>query len=171
MMEIKEMRFPAGRENVLSLKAGDIISISGRVFCGRDAVLPKIAAMIEDGSIEDSGIDLNGGVIFHTAVSPAGIGPTSSNKYEIESTMEILSRGGIVLHLGKGALKKETAEALKREGAVYAVIPPVSALLGSRTITKRCVAFEELGMEALYELEVKDFQAVVAIADGESIYV
>ncbi len=166
----KRIIFPAGEEEILSLAKGDRILISGRIFCGRDAVLPRIADMIRDGSIDSAPFSLEGGLIFHTAVSRAGVGPTSSNKYEIESTMEVLSEGGIRMHLGKGALKAETARALARNHAVYAVIPPVTALLNSKTISRKAVAFPELGMEALYELEVEDYPAVIAIANGESIY-
>ena len=166
----KRIVFPASVEEIKSLKTGEQILISGRIFCGRDAVLPKIAAMIEDGSIKEADFNLSGGLVFHTAVSRAGVGPTSSNKYEIESTMETLSKAGIRMHLGKGALKPETVMALKENDAVYAVIPPVTALLESRTLSKKVVAFPELGMEALYELEIQDYPAVVAAADGESIY-
>ena len=74
------------------------------------------------------------------------------------------------MHLGKGALKPETVRILQENNAVYAVIPPVTALLNSRTLTKKTVAFPELGMEALYELEIIDYPAVIAIAHGESIY-
>lgn len=169
-MKSIKIDFPSDRETIKNLKCGDKILISGKIFCGRDAVLPRIAAMIEDGSIKDADFNLEGGLIFHTAVSPAGVGPTSSNKYEIESTMGILSSAGILMHLGKGALKRETAEILKQYGAVYAVIPPVTALLSNGIIDKKVAAYPELGMEALYELEVKDYPAVVAIAQGESIY-
>ena len=166
----RRITFPASAEDIRSLKTGEQILINGRIYCGRDAVLPKIAAMIEDGSIKEADFSLEGGLIFHTAVSRAGVGPTSSNKYEIESTMEILSKAGIRMHLGKGALKAETVRALKENGAVYAVIPPVTALLSSKTLSQKLVAFPELGMEALYELEVEDYPAVVAVAQGESIY-
>ena len=113
---------------------------------------------------------MQGSVIFHTAVSPAGVGPTSSNKFEIESTIPALSAAGVKLHLGKGALSKETVEALKQYNSVYAVIPPVTALLNSKTIHKRIVAFAEEGMEAFHVLEVKDYPAIVAVAHGKSIY-
>ena len=162
--------FPADKNVIAALKCGDLIRISGKIFCGRDAVLPKIAKMIEDGSIKNASFDLEGGLIFHTAVSPAGVGPTSSNKLEIESTMGILSSAGILMHLGKGQLKKETADILKRYGAAYAIIPPVTATLNAGIMHKKVAAFEELGMEALYELEVKDYPAVVGIVNGESIY-
>ena len=166
----KRVVFPTTEESIASLMCGDRILISGKIFCGRDAVLPRIAAMINDGSIKDVSFDLQGGLIFHTAVSRAGIGPTSSNKYEIESTMGVLSRAGIRMHLGKGALKPETVKILLETNSVYAVIPPVTALLNSKTKSKNCAAFPELGMEALYELEVEEFPAVVAVAAGESIF-
>ena len=72
---------------------------------------------LEDGTFEETGIDLKGGVIFHTAVSCAGVGPTSSNKAELEGTMPQLCEGGIRMFLGKGALKKETIlKELERDG-------------------------------------------------------
>lgn len=166
----KRITFPASIQDINELKIGDKVLISGKIFCGRDAVLPKIADMIRDEKIKEADFSLEGGLIFHTAVSRAGVGPTSSNKYEIESTMEILSEAGIRMHLGKGALKPETVRILQENNAVYAVIPPVTALLNSRTLTKKTVAFPELGMEALYELEIIDYPAVIAIAHGESIY-
>lgn len=166
----KRITFPASIQDINELKIGDKVLISGKIFCGRDAVLPKIADMIRDDKLKGAGFSLEGGLIFHTAVSRAGVGPTSSNKYEIESTMGILSKAGIRMHLGKGALKPETVRILKENNAVYAVIPPVTALLNSRTLKKKTAAFPELGMEALYELEIIDYPAVIAIAHGESIY-
>ncbi len=124
---------------------------------------------IEKG-ILDSGIDLRGSVIFHTAVSPAGIGPTSSNKLEIESSMVPLSNAGIKIHLGKGKIKAETVNALAERNAVYAVIPPVTALLESKTSERKCVAHPELGMEALYRVKVEDYPVIIAAAGGRSIY-
>lgn len=165
-----ELNTPISREAALALRVGDIVSISGRIFAGRDAVLPQIVALAEKGGLAALGIDLTGGVIFHTAVSPAGVGPTSSNKLEIESSIEPLSRAGIRLHLGKGAISPQTVEALKRYGAVYAVIPPVTALLGEKTLGSDTLAFSELGMEAFHALTVRDYQAVIAAANGESLY-
>ena len=133
-------------------------------------MLPKLLQMIEEGSADQLGIDLRGQVIFHTAVSPAGVGPTSSNKLEIESSIEPLSRAGIKLHLGKGQLHRETIEALDRYNAVYAVIPPVTALLGAKTSEERVLAFPELGMEALHLIRVDRYPAIIGAAHGRSIY-
>lgn len=161
---------PISKKDIAGLSVGDKILISGYIFCGRDAVLPRIQRDFDDDKLKEKGIDLEGSVIFHTAVSPAGIGPTSSNKLEIESSIAPLSRAGVRLHLGKGQLKKETVEALNEYGSIYAVIPPVTALLGERTLSREAAAYEELGMEAFYRLEVKDFPAIVAAAGGKSIY-
>ncbi|MBP5289291.1 MAG: fumarate hydratase C-terminal domain-containing protein [Clostridia bacterium] len=169
-MEIRTITAPFTPEVLATLKVGDIVNVSGTIFAGRDAVLPKIVDMIDQGTLAENGIDLQGGVIFHTAVSPAGVGPTSSNKLEIEGTMPQLTKAGIRMHLGKGALKKETVEMFKEYGAVFAVIAPVTALLNSKVLEKKCLAHPELGMEAFYELKVKEFPCIIAAANGESMF-
>lgn len=166
----KQIKTPISREVAESLQVGELIELSGYILCGRDAVLPKVVKMIEDGTAEELGVDLKGQAIFHTAVSAAGVGPTSSNKLEIENSMKPLSAAGIKLHLGKGKLSKETIKALAQYHAVYAVIPPVTALLGARTMERRSVAFPELGMEALHLIKVNKYPAIIGAAHGRSIY-
>ena len=82
----------------------------------------------------------------------------------------MLSKAGIKMHLGKGSIKPETVKALKENNAVFAIIPPVTALLESQTLERECVAWPELGMEALYRIKVNGYQAIIAAAKGESIY-
>ena len=119
-----ELKTPFSEESIDQLKVGDLVSITGSIFCGRDAVLPRIGKELENGTWDKRDIDLQGGVVFHTAVSPAGVGPTSSNKLEIEGSFEILSKlGGIKMHLGKGAIKPETVRILNENNAVFAIIP------------------------------------------------
>ena len=166
----KQIMTPITEEAAADLQVGDTIEISGYILCGRDAVLPKVLKMIDDGTAGELGVDLRGQVIFHTAVSPAGVGPTSSNKLEIESSIEPLSAAGIKMHLGKGELHRETIEALDRYNAVYAVIPPVTALLGAKTSEERVIAFPELGMEALHLIKVDKYPAIIGAAHGRSIY-
>lgn len=161
---------PFKEEDIVKLKVGDVVSISGYIYTGRDAVLPKIVKHAEEGTLSDANVDLQGQVIFHTAVSPAGVGPTSSNKLEIEASFEPLSRHGIKMHLGKGAIKPETVKALAENNAVFAIIPPVTALLESQTTEKEVVCYPELGMEALHRIKVENYQAIIAAAKGESIY-
>lgn len=165
-----DLTTPISEEAAARLQVGDTVTLTGYILCGRDAVLPRVIRMAEEGKAEELGAELKGNVIFHTAVSPAGVGPTSSNKLEIESSIEPLSRLGVKMHLGKGQLHPETVAALNRYNAVYAVIPPVTALLGEKTLEQKLIAFPELGMEALYQLKVDHYPAIIAAAHGRSIY-
>ena len=165
-----ELNTPCPEDLIASLHVGDVVSISGYIYTGRDAVLPKIVKAVAEGQLSVLGIDLQGSVIFHTAVSPAGVGPTSSNKLEIESSFEPLSKAGVKIHLGKGAISPAMVKALKENNAVFAVIPPVTALLESQTLEREVVAFPELGMEAFHRIRVENYQAIIAAAHGESIY-
>ena len=161
---------PIQEADIERLQVGDVVSISGYIYTGRDAVLPKVVKLYEENRLEEYGIDLQGSIIFHTAVSPAGVGPTSSNKLEIEGSFPALSKAGVRLHLGKGALSAPTIQALDENQSVFAVIPPVTALLESLTSEREVVAFPELGMEALHRIKVENYQAIIAAAHGKSIY-
>ena len=161
---------PITDEAISQLNVGDVVSISGFIYCGRDAVLPKIVKHAEEGTLGEVNVDLQGSVIFHTAVSAAGVGPTSSNKLEIESSFEPLSKAGVKMHLGKGAIKPETIKALAEQNAVFAIIPPVTALLESQTTDREVVCYPELGMEAFHRIKVNHYQAIIAAAKGKSIY-
>ncbi len=166
--EYKHIKLPIS--DVSDLFVGDRAIFSGRVICGRDAALPKVCELIDSGNINDIGINFEGAAILHTAVSEAGIGPTSSNKLEIEESFGPLCDVGVRVFLGKGSLSDTTIAKLEESGAVYAVVPPVTALLGKGMTSKRVVAFSKLGMEALYEIELEECPAVIAAAHGKSIY-
>lgn len=166
---MKSIITPISEDMASNLVVGEMIAISGYIYTGRDAALPKLVRLIETGELDAAGIDLQGSVIFHTAVSPAGVGPTSSNKFDIESTIPALSKAGVKIHLGKGRLSDATIRALQKYNSVYAVVPPVTALLESKIIEKRVAAFPEEGMEALHLLSVDGFPCVIAAAHGREI--
>ena len=169
-MTIKHLQTPISEKEAYSLNVGDAVLIDGIIYTGRDAVMPKLVKCSRDCTLDKNLVNLSGSVIFHTAVSPAGIGPTSSNKYNIESNIPFLSQQGVKIHLGKGELSNFTVKELKRYNALYAITPPVSALLSSKIVSQRVIAFPEDGMEAMYELVVKDFPIIIAIAHGVSIF-
>lgn len=121
---MRTLTTPISKEDVASLKVGDQVVLVGRILCGRDVVLPKIVKMFENNDPELKKLHLEGAVIFHTAVSRAGIGPTSSNKVEIEDSIPKLSEAGVAMHLGKGALKMSTVEAMKEHSSCFGVTPP-----------------------------------------------
>lgn len=167
---MREITTPVSEDVAKTIQIGERLLISGKIYCGRDAVLPRVCALAKTDKLREKGITLAGSAVFHTAVSAAGVGPTSSNKLEIETSIPILSQNGVKLHLGKGALSKETVRALGEYHSVYAVMPPVTALLKNNTISSRLVAYPELGMEALYELEVSGYPMIVAAAQGACIW-
>ena len=164
---MKLIKMPVTHDVIEDLKVGDRIEIHGKIFTGRDAALPKLVRSIKNG---EKLIEINGSAIMHTAVSDAGISPTTSNKEEIEESIPYLSKAGVKIHIGKGNLSEETIKALDKWGSIFVVTPPAAALLTSKVISKRVAAFEEEGMEAIYELEVDGLPGIVAIAHGKSIY-
>lgn len=165
MAMIKRVKLPLN-EDMVDFQLGDKIEIYGNLYTGRDAALPKLVYSIKKG---ENLLDLEGSAIMHTAVSDAGISPTTSNKVEIESNMVFLSKCGVKMHIGKGSLKQETVEALSKYNSVFVVTPPVAALLKSKVISKKVVAFKEEGIEAIFKLEVDGIPGIVAVADGEAI--
>ena len=154
----------------LRLDAGEMVEFTGTIYCGRDAVLPYVVEYAKNHTIEkDYGVDLRGAVIFHTAVSCAGIAPTTSSKPEIMGSIVPLSEEGVLFHLGKGLISEEAVEGLQRNNAYFLVTPPVAALLTACMYECRAIIHPEFGMEAFYEIKVRDFPAVVAAADGKTI--
>ena len=165
--EIKRLDTPITDSKAHKLKIGDKIEIYGTVLTGRDAALPRLVKSIKNGQ---NLVDLKGSVIMHTAVSAAGISPTTSNKEEIEESIPYLAKSGVKIHLGKGALGESTVEALDKHSSIFAVTPPAAALLTSKVVSRKVLAFEEEGMEAIYSLEVRGLPCIVAVAHGKTIY-
>ncbi len=157
---------PITDEDLADVKVGDKISISGTIYTGRDSALPQFVELIKSGNVP---FEVNGMVIMHTAFSDAGIAPTTSNKEEIESTIPFLSKNGVKVHIGKGMLSDETAIALNENRSIFVITPPVAALLTNKVLEKKCVLFENEGMEAMFELKVENIPGIVAIHNGEKL--
>ncbi len=166
-VQIKRLYTPILSSTVQKLHIGDKIELYGSILTGRDAALPKLVKSIKNGQ---NLIDLKGSVIMHTAVSAAGISPTTSNKEEIEESIPYLSKSGVKIHIGKGALSEDTVKYLDKYSSIFAVTPPVAALLTSKVVSRNVLAFEEEGMEAIYSLEVRGLPCIVAAAHGKTIY-
>jgi len=152
------------------LNIGDSIEIFGRIFTGRDAVLPVLKEKIERGELGGLVPKLQGSIIMHAGFSVAGFGPTTSNKESIEGSIETLAKAGVKIHIGKGALSETTIKSLNRFNSIYAVTPPITALLMEKVKSAKVIAFEHEGMEALHEIEVEGLPAIVAVAHGRTIY-
>lgn len=164
---MKSINVPVTDNVIEDLKVGDRIEISGKIYTGRDAALPKLVKSIKN---DEKLIDIQGSAIMHTAVSDAGIAPTTSNKEEIQENIPYLAKAGVKIHIGKGALSEDTIEALKEENSIFVVTPPAAALLTSKVKSKKVAAFAEEGMEAIFELEVEGIPGIVAVVHGKSLY-
>ena len=163
---MKHLTTPITDEDLEGLNVGDQITVSGTIYTGRDAALPQLVGLIENDEVP---IDLNGSVIMHTAFSDAGIAPTTSSKVDIESSIPILSENGVKIHIGKGMLSDDTANALEKNNSIFVITPPVAALLTNKVLEKKCVLFENEGMEAMFELKVEKIPGIVAIHKGKKI--
>ena len=160
------MQTPISDDDLDRLDVGDKITISGTIYTGRDAALPQLVELINEKEVPFA---LNGSVVMHTAFSDAGIAPTTSSKVEIESTIAPLSESGVKVHIGKGTLNDDTLKALNENNSIFVITPPVAALLTSKVLEKKCVLFENEGMEAMFELKVDRIPGIVAIKDGKRI--
>ena len=161
-----DLQTPISDDDLDRLDVGDKITISGTIYTGRDAALPQLVELINEKEVP---FDLNGSVIMHTAFSDAGIAPTTSSKVEIESTIAPLSESGVKVHIGKGTLNDDTLKSLNKNNSIFVITPPVAALLTSKVLEKKCVLFENEGMEAMFELKVDRIPGIVAIKDGKRI--
>src|SRR5450756_257465 len=168
------LRAPLSEETVRSLKVGDVVMISGRMFTGRDAVHTHLMK-------HEPPVDLRGSVLYHcgpVAVKEGdgwrinAAGPTTSIREEPYQG-EIIKRYGVRAVIGKGGMGAKTLAALKEHGAVYLNAIGGAAQGYARTSEKvDGVSLLELGTpEALWHLTVKDFPAIVTMdANGNSLH-
>jgi fumarate hydratase class I len=166
------------RADVLSWQPGETVLLSGRMLTGRDAAHKRIADLFASGHGLPPGVDLNGKFIYYVGpvdpvraevVGPAG--PTTATRMDKFTDM-ILEKTGLLGMIGKAERGPVGIEAIKKHQAVYLMAVGGAAYLVSKAITKsRVVAFAELGMEAIYEFEVKDMPVTVAVdARGNSVH-
>jgi fumarate hydratase class I len=164
------------REEVASWKPGQMLLLSGRMLTGRDAAHKRIAEMLERG--EKLPVDFMNRAIYYVgpvdpvrdeAVGPAG--PTTSTRMD-KFTEMMLARTGLIAMIGKAERGPVAIDAIRRHQAAYLMAVGGAAYLVSKSIRKaRVLAFEDLGMEAIYEFEVQDMPVTVAVdASGTSVH-
>lgn len=167
---------PLADADVVDLRAGDTVTISGVIYTARDAAHRRLVEMIERG--EELPVELAGQVIYYTGPTPASpgrptgsAGPTTSSRMD-RYTPRLLSASGVKALVGKGDRDDRVVRALVENKAVYlAAVGGAGALLAETIVTAEVVAWPELGTEAIHRLEVREFPAFVAIdTNGSSIY-
>lgn len=162
---MKKVRLPFQGPALAELRAGELVSLSGSLYTGRDQTHRRLCALLDAG--KELPVDLVGQLLYYVGPTPprpgrviGAAGPTTS--YRMDSYTPRLLELGLVATMGKGARSLEVRQLMQRHGAVYlATIGGAGALL-SRCIRKaELIAFADAGPEALFRFEVENFPAVV----------
>ena len=163
-------------DEVASWKIGDVLLLNGKILTGRDAAHKKMTDMLNNG--EKLPVDFTNRLIYYVgpvdpvrdeAVGPAG--PTTATRMD-KFTRQMLEQTGLLGMIGKSERGKIAVEAIKDNKAVYLMATGGAAYLVSKAIkSAKVLAFPELGMEAIYEFEVKDMPVTVAVdSTGTSVH-
>ena len=161
---------------VASWKPGERLLLSGKLLTGRDAAHKRIEDLIKAG--KPLPVDFTNRVIYYVGpvdpvrdevVGPAG--PTTSTRMD-KFTDTMLGRTGLIAMIGKAERGPAAIESIRRHKAAYLMAVGGAAYLVAKAIRKsRVLAFEDLGMEAIYEFEVQDMPVTVAVdASGTSVH-
>ncbi len=165
MDKIKELTLPLTDEQIKDLKAGDRVLLTGVLYTARDAAHKRLVELINGN--KELPIDLNGSTIYYVGPTPTkkgevigSCGPTSS--YRMDEYTEPLLKKGLKIMIGKGPRSNKLKELLKEYNALYlSSIGGAAASISSAVKKYELVCYEDLGAEAIYKLEVKDFYAIV----------
>jgi len=166
------------QEDIQSWQPGETLLLNGKMLTGRDAAHKKMQELFLSGEGLPDDVDMAGKFIYYVGpvdpvreevVGPAG--PTTATRMD-KFTDYILEKTGLIGMIGKAERGPVAIEAIKKHKAVYLMAVGGSAYLVSKAIVgSKVVAFPELGMEAIYEFEVKDMPVTVAVdVNGESVH-
>ncbi len=172
---IVHLQTPLTKEETQKLRIKDSVYISGTIYTARDSAHKRITET-------KSPVDLKGAVIFHAGpiikkqeddtYQMVAVGPTTSTRMNPYQAA-VLDQGALAV-IGKGGMDEETADALKRNGAVFlAAVGGCAALYVSSVLKINDVHWLDLGMpEAVWELEVKNFGPLIVTMDstGGNLY-
>ncbi|MFO1311660.1 MAG: fumarate hydratase [Burkholderiales bacterium] len=166
------------REEVAAWQPGETLLLNGRLLTGRDAAHKRIADYHARGERLPDGVDFRNRVIYYVGpvdpvrdevVGPAG--PTTATRMD-KFTSLMLEHHGLLAMVGKAERGTAAVDVIRKNGAAYLMAVGGAAYLVSKAIkASRVVAFADLGMEAIYEFDVKDMPVTVAVdARGKSVH-
>jgi fumarate hydratase subunit beta len=162
-----QLNCPIPDEEMRTLKAGDRVLLSGTIYTARDAAHKRISEALQNG--EELPVQIAGQVIYYVGPTPAkpgqvigSAGPTTSGR--MDKYTPALLELGLKGMIGKGYRSEEVVESIKKNKAVYfGAIGGSGALIAKTIKSSEVIAYEDLGPEAIYKLEVEGFRAVVII--------
>jgi len=171
----KVIHAPLIAQEIAQLRAGDSVLLTGTIYTGRDAAHKRLCALVERG--EALPFDLKNQAIYYAGPCPAkpgdpigSCGPTTS--YRMDAYAPVLCDMGLIGMIGKGQRSEAVCEAIRRNGGVYfAATGGAGALIAQSVKSAKVIAFDDLGTEAIRELEVENLPLIVAIdAFGGNLY-
>ncbi len=172
---MKKITLPLKYEDIVNLRAGESILLTGKMITGRDAAHKRLYELIcEDKPLP---IDIVNETIYYVGPAPAKegyavgpCGPTSS--YRMDKYTPALLDLGLKGIIGKGQRNKEVINSIIKNKAVYfAAIGGAAALIAKSVVSEKLLCYEDLGTEAIRQYEVCDFPCIVAIDSlGNNVY-
>ena len=171
----KYIKAPLCDEDTRKLRAGDYVYITGIIYTARDAAHKRMDESLKAG--EKLPISLKGNIIYYMGPSPAragrvigSAGPTTSSRMD-KYTVGFLDEG-LKGMIGKGQRSKEVMESIQKNKAVYfAAVGGAGALLSRSIKSSKVIAYDDLGTEAIRELQVENFPVIVVIdSEGNNLY-
>lgn len=170
------LQTPLFDDDIMKLKSGDVVFLSGMIYTARDAAHKRLVEALDAG--ESLPFDLKGAAIYYVGPSPAppgkpigAAGPTTS--YRMDTYTPRLHGLGLKASIGKGKRNDAVKDALKEHKAVYfGATGGAGALLSQCIKEARVIAYDDLGPEAIRELAVVEFPLlVINDAHGNELYV
>ena len=171
----KYIKAPLCDEDTRKIRAGDYVYITGIIYTARDAAHKRMDESLKAG--EKLPISLKGNIIYYMGPSPAragrvigSAGPTTSSRMD-KYTVGFLDEG-LKGMIGKGKRSKEVMESIQKNKAVYfAAVGGAGALLSRSIKSSKVIAYDDLGTEAIRELQVENFPVIVVIdSEGNNLY-
>ncbi len=171
----KYIKTPISDEDAKDLCAGDYVYITGIIYTARDAAHKRMYEAAKEG--ENLPLDLKGNIIYYMGPSPAregrpigSAGPTTASRMD-KYTPDFLDMG-LKGMIGKGKRSASVKEAIVHNGAVYfAAVGGAGALLSRSIKSSKVIAYDDLGTEAIRELQVERFPVIVVIdSKGNDLY-
>ncbi len=171
----KRIHTPITKEVTDQLHAGDYVYLTGKIYVARDAAHKRMTEALDRG--EKLPIDLKDAAIYYMGPSPAregrpigSAGPTTASRMD-KYAPRLMDLGQKAM-IGKGKRTKEVIDAIIRnEGVYFAAIGGAGALLSKCIKKSTIIDYEDLGAEALLEIEIEDFPVIVVVdKEGNNLY-
>lgn len=171
---MKSFTLPLCEKDLESLKCGEIISISGTVYTARDAAHKRFTEALAQN--EPLPIEMKGAAIYYCGPTPTvegeiigSCGPTTSSR--MDDYAPALMQAGLKVMIGKGKRSNDVNQAIKKHRAIYlAAIGGAGALYKHKISSCECVAYADLGCEAVYKLYFNDVELLVATDSHGNTY-